>query len=430
MKIDVTLDDKKALLVYGPARIEIISGRASIYGKEIQDIVDVKQYKAVPIETDKKAEISIEYTVKKPEFKDRERIGTRIWRNEVYRFLRRYGDILILGDTDSGKSSLTVYLTNEAIDMGVAPGVADFDPGQGDIGIPSFIGGGIVKKKIFTLEEVKEEVCGFVGSTTPMGFEDALIKEAEKIYKGISQKVDFVIMNYHGWVRGVNAFKNIIDFIDVLKIDNVLIIGNDKLRRDFILVNEIYNKNINVYFVKKPETTIRSRVARKMIREEKYRMFIERSRFKEYTFDLKSILERVHGQVNIPMDSRLVKQILKEDFGIEKEPDFLFVIKGLVKIYYYSDTVDKVIYRTFLGDIDIPMDIFLLPRSFIGLLTGIKYKDTWIPSLLKKIDFRRLRLHVLVPSDKIEEEVNELKIGRVLVDLTGREKGFLKKDLL
>ena len=54
-EIDITIVPEKPLLVYGPAKIRLLEGEAHIYGKEVEEEVEVSQYKALPVETDNKA---------------------------------------------------------------------------------------------------------------------------------------------------------------------------------------------------------------------------------------------------------------------------------------------------------------------------------------------------------------------------------------
>lgn len=429
-EIDITIVPEKPLLVYGPAKIRLLEGEAHIYGKEVEEEVEVSQYKALPVETDNKARLSIEYTVRKPEIKDEGLIGTRVWRKEINRFLDNYGDILILGETDSGKTSLTIYIANKALSREITPGIADYDPGQGDIGIPSFIGGGIVRNKIFSVGEVDGIAYGFIGSTTPMGLEEVLIKESEEIYRKLRDKTDFVIMNYHGWVRGIRAFHSIVDFIDKLGIKKVLVIGNRRLCRNFTVFNEVYGEDIEIFYVEKPETMVRNRIVRKMIREKKYREFIEKTKFREVLFDLNLILEEKYGKIRTQMDSKVLNEVLVNDFGIDRNPDFIFAVRGLIKIYYYSDNIEKVIYRTYSDSVDIPIEIYVIPRAFLGVLSGVKHNGNWIPGICKKVDFNNMKIHMLVPSDiGSTENIDEVRIGRVVIDLSGKEKGLLKKDI-
>ena len=48
--------------------------------------------------------------------------------------------ILIVGDSDTGKSTLATYITNEALKKGYRPGIIDADIGQGDLAPPNAIG--------------------------------------------------------------------------------------------------------------------------------------------------------------------------------------------------------------------------------------------------------------------------------------------------
>src|SRR5437588_9696573 len=124
--------------------------------------------------------------------------GTSIWLEVIQKIFYEKvfsRTILIVGDTDTGKSTLAVYIINEALKNGFKPCIIDADIGQGDIAPPNVIGGAIVTRQIIDLREIDGQFFEFVGSTSPVGFEGLVIKAIKSILKEFSTFCDMCIIN-------------------------------------------------------------------------------------------------------------------------------------------------------------------------------------------------------------------------------------------
>jgi polynucleotide 5'-hydroxyl-kinase GRC3/NOL9 len=82
--------------------------------------------------------------------------------------------ILILGDTDTGKTSLTAALAGDLAARGLPVGVIDADLGQSQIGPPAALGLGRVGAPIAALADAELLALAWVGRTSPAGLEEAL----------------------------------------------------------------------------------------------------------------------------------------------------------------------------------------------------------------------------------------------------------------
>ena len=82
--------------------------------------------------------------------------------------------ILILGDTDTGKTSLAAALAGGLAARGLPVGVVDADLGQSQIGPPAALGLGRVSAPIAALADAELLALAWVGRTSPPGVEEAL----------------------------------------------------------------------------------------------------------------------------------------------------------------------------------------------------------------------------------------------------------------
>src|SRR6185503_14933522 len=97
--------------------------------------------------------------------------GTSIWYDVVNSVLSLLENkrfvVMLVGATDTGKSTFSTYLANVALESGFVPAIIDGDIGQGDLGPPTSIGAVILSKQTIDLRDIICNLFEFVGSTSP-----------------------------------------------------------------------------------------------------------------------------------------------------------------------------------------------------------------------------------------------------------------------
>ena len=87
------------------------------------------------------------------------------WRGAAEAILSNPGVVVVLGATDSGKSTFCSYLTGKGIDTGIRTALVDADVGQSRVGPPGCIGWAWAGPQGIGAEED----LWFVGSFSPSG---------------------------------------------------------------------------------------------------------------------------------------------------------------------------------------------------------------------------------------------------------------------
>lgn len=220
-------------LVKGPAAIKI-SGKCEILGASFEDTsIIYKSNKILPIETTNKTTISL---INEDPLDENNRfsictrqnvLGTRIWENIKDQIIKsNYKKILILGPTDSGKSTLTLFLANKFVNQGQYPLIIEGDVGQGDIAPSSCIGSLILNKNCIDLDEIQENHINFIGGIQPTGYEKRITRSIVSSYYRLNKKADLVIINMDGYIYG-SGLKYKIDLIAKIKPDCIIYLGGD-----------------------------------------------------------------------------------------------------------------------------------------------------------------------------------------------------------
>ncbi len=111
--------------------------------------------------------------------------------------------ILVLGESDTGKTSLVTRLANEALGQGLRVGIVDADVGQSEIGPPTTIALGRVERPIQRPAEATRLALHFVGATSPAANLLSVVVGTRKMLdRALVAGFDRVLIDTSGLVAG------------------------------------------------------------------------------------------------------------------------------------------------------------------------------------------------------------------------------------
>jgi len=162
--------------------------------------------------------------------------------------------VILVGPTDSGKTSLSKFFLNYSARKGHQPIFVDLDIGQGSITVPGMIAAVSVDKPIaIGKEEFSAAVplVYFYGHVTPSENVKLYKLQISNLANDINQKFEQneaakssgLIINTCGWVDGL-GYELLIYSINALAANIVLVIDHERLYND--LLKEFGSKNIKV----------------------------------------------------------------------------------------------------------------------------------------------------------------------------------------
>ncbi|KAJ6793941.1 protein CLP1-like protein [Iris pallida] len=165
--------------------------------------------------------------------------------------------VIVVGPTDSGKSSLCRMLLSWACKQGWKPTFVDLDVGQGSITIPGCIAATPIEMPIDEVEGIPLEmpIVYFYGNTTPSVSAElykVLVKElaqtVERQFTGNAEsRAAGMVINTMGWVEGL-GYELLLHAIDTFNADVVLVLGQERLCS--MLKDVVQKKRSNVDIVK------------------------------------------------------------------------------------------------------------------------------------------------------------------------------------
>ncbi|EEF45009.1 cleavage/polyadenylation factor ia subunit clp1p, putative [Ricinus communis] len=164
--------------------------------------------------------------------------------------------VIVVGPTDSGKSTLSRMLVSWAAKQGWKPTFLDLDIGQGSITCPGCIAATPIELPIDPVEGISLEMplVYFYGHTTPsqnVELYKALVKELAQILErqftgNAESRAAGMVINTMGWIEGV-GYELILHAIDTFSANVVLVLGQEKL---FSMLRDVLRSKPNVDVVK------------------------------------------------------------------------------------------------------------------------------------------------------------------------------------
>ncbi len=234
-------------MIKGPFLIKVL-GECEILGIRFKNtFIKYENNKIIPIEKKEKTIITIKKGFPFTNFikskMDQERVGTKIWNNIIGQIIKTNRKIIIIiGPSDTGKSTLTLYISNFMIKEGLKPIIIDSDIGQGELSPPGCIGISTPSKQTIDLSKYIPNYINFIGDIQPKGYEKRIINCIWKAKNKVLVKDGIIIINTDGYVSD-NEKNYKIDLIEKINPDCIICMSGSKQGTELFEI--IKNKSIN-----------------------------------------------------------------------------------------------------------------------------------------------------------------------------------------
>ncbi len=123
------------------------------------------------------------------------------WEKIIDELIGHKGTAMLLGTTDSGKSTLAKYLIKRLVSENIAVSLVDSDVGQSSLGLP-----GTISIKTFhnekDIEDFRFEKMHFVGATNPATKISLMINGTKKMADICRKRSEITIIDTTGLIAG------------------------------------------------------------------------------------------------------------------------------------------------------------------------------------------------------------------------------------
>ena len=396
----------ETLQVTGPARIAVKTGRVHIGGVDRSTYI-VKEGRSCSVEGVQESEVGIALGSGARVEKRSPMMAPRMWLKHAHEILQRKGVVMILGAPDTGKTTFASFLANQALEKGISVAVIDSDIGQSDIGPPSTIGLAFVRTSIARLAEVPADEFYFVGTTSVKDVCDMVVGLQEMIEKARGQ-ADVVIIDTCGYVSGDTGRRLKALKLQAVHPDFVVALQHN---RELYPILRTWKGNIIEAEIPKEVRRV-PRHIRKEIRESRWKRAFEGAQERNIDLEEKMLHNTylLSGEVT---ETRMFQKLLQcRVLHAEEIPEGYLIVKEDAFHEYQSPHVSMT------SDTLRILDAGWEENLVVGLMTDGRFVDLGI---VKKINYKTM---MAVISCR-EHSFDAIKFGRIKVDESGREIGFV-----
>ncbi len=243
----------KTVLIKGPVLLEI-KGECSILGVKCKnECIGWESSRIIPVEKNNSSILSIirgrswnHYNYETNEH--HKNFGISIWKDLVRNVLKQEKKrIIIIGPSNSGKSTLSLYMANVFISHGLRPLLIDADVGQGDLAPPTCLGAAVMNFPEVDLWKVKTNCTNFIGGIQPVGYESKIISNIRR-QLDTSLKHDLSIINTDGYIKG-NGLVHKIDLLKKIQPDCIIYLGGPNMDRNLLELFSHLPTNLKMNFM-------------------------------------------------------------------------------------------------------------------------------------------------------------------------------------
>ncbi len=216
------------------------------------------------------------------------------WQEVAIEVRERPGISLLLGATDTGKTTFARFLIHELLRAGRKVAFVDSDLGQSYLGPPATISLGLFSSPE---DEVRPWTMRFVGSVTPMGHLLQTVVDTKKLVdRAAALGHETVVIDTSGFVSGGAAFQLKLKKIDLIDPVHLIAIQREGEVEHILMAFE-GREGLSIHRITPSERVkVRTREERVSYRERAFRRYFDRC--PSITLDLRGLF--TYGNRDLP----------------------------------------------------------------------------------------------------------------------------------
>ncbi|MGB9750401.1 MAG: Clp1/GlmU family protein [Caldisericia bacterium] len=245
-------------------------------------------------------------------------------------FIKNGKKLMVIGGSDSGKTTFILYLANEIFREGKSVGILDLDIGQSNIGPPGTIGYGKVSKYLENLSEIEPVKMYFIGSVSPKGNLLQLVVGSYKLLKEMEKEsLDYILIDTTGLIDGLIGELLKHNKIELLDPDFIILFENEN-EIENLIKPFIFNDKKIIRVKPSPYINERTRTERINYRNERFKEYFKNYKEVEIYFKEDNILGLNLEKFIPPIDSIV---------GFLDKDRFLVCLGIFKKINLYKNSI-------------------------------------------------------------------------------------------
>jgi polynucleotide 5'-hydroxyl-kinase GRC3/NOL9 len=344
------------------------------------------------------------------------------WEETIQALVEMGGTILLIGGTDTGKTTFCTLMINTALEAGRRVAIVDGDIGQSEIGPPGCVGLGVPRSPVRTLSDISAETLDFVGSVSPRGH---LLEHVVAVQKATeaarAMNMDIILVDTTGMLQGMAARRLKQTKITLLAPDHVVALERNR-ECDAILIPWKYTDHLRIHRLPVPSVIrVKPPALRTQRRAGRFALYFQKAQLRVYNFD-DVVMIGTWLNVTTPLAPHF-QRFLEETLRVRVYHAELYErhLGILTKALPVGEQGMGVVQQQFRAQAITITPAFRLRHLLVGLSDG-NGKVLGV-GLIESLDFRRRQIGILTPI-RAPAAVRHIQFGILRVKPDGSEVGM------
>ncbi|MBW1991405.1 MAG: hypothetical protein JRI59_04695 [Deltaproteobacteria bacterium] len=193
---------------------------------------------------------------------------------------------MVLGATDTGKSTLSRYLVYRVFAAGLPAALVDLDLGQSHLGPPTALGLGLFPPRFPGDDSLFPDALYFIGQTSPVGAVlEVTVGCRTLVDQALEQGVQHVVVNTSGLVHGPAALRLKVSQAELLRPAHLLALARGRELDALLDAMGTYNDAPAVRLPVSARVVRKTPEERRAYREARFRQYFARARRLDLPWD-------------------------------------------------------------------------------------------------------------------------------------------------
>lgn len=326
--------------------------------------------------------------------------------------------VMLIGSTDSGKTTLLTFLANKLLENGLKVAIVDSDVGQKGILPPATVSLSFPEGAFESPSQLSGEVHYFIGTTSPGQYLGEMAVGVRRLVDVALSRAEVVLLDTTGFVTGPGVEMKRLK-AELVRPDLMVFLERGSELSHLKRLLSPYGEIVTLSVSTKAKEHTRSE--RREVRKEKWRAYFSNSQLVELNLSKFSIsgTELFRGRPLTVDETELLSSLFRWLVIAGWKGDRYVVVKA------DAESVPRGYSRSSI----LAVDFEKLSNLLVGFIDG----DGLCVGLgiLKWVKFGEMKAQVLTPLGQKElERVVEIRFGRIRVLETGEELGLLRREEL
>jgi len=205
------------------------------------------------------------------------------WEKSLQEITQKKGVTVLLGPTDSGKTTLAKYLVEKEVEKGEEVAFIDGDIGQSTLGPPTTISLATFKSYPLSWDQATPLSMRFIGSTSPSGHLLETVSGIKAMLdKAISLGLNKVIVDTTGMIAGEEALALKVNKVNLLSPTYILALQQEEELEGILQVLEIQKRFLIHRLKPSPQVGKKNQPERKRFRVRKFQEYFQGANSREF----------------------------------------------------------------------------------------------------------------------------------------------------